>query len=144
MFQEFTHEAQNALLKLLEEPPATAQFYIITESKGGLLPTLVSRLVRFGIEESSEDSSRAEEIDAFFSASYADRLAYILERTNKKDDIWASHIMDAFETYAERNTDAQLMQMLCDIQPMFAAPGASKKMILEHLALLLPPKTQVR
>jgi hypothetical protein len=143
IFDEFTHEAQNALLKLLEEPPLTAQFYLITERTGGLLPTLMSRLAR-SEEGDRDEHTREDEVAAFFNAAYGERLATILERTNKKDDVWASLIMDAFELYAEKHKDAVLMKKLCEIRPMFALPGASKKMILEHLALLLPPKTQVR
>jgi len=37
-------EAQNALLKLLEEPPRNIELIIITESKSTLLPTVRSRL----------------------------------------------------------------------------------------------------
>jgi len=40
----FTTEAQNALLKLLEEPPRNIEIIIITESKSVLLPTVRSRL----------------------------------------------------------------------------------------------------
>ncbi len=40
----FTSEAQNALLKLLEEPPKNIEIIIITESKSVLLPTVRSRL----------------------------------------------------------------------------------------------------
>lgn len=40
----FNETSQNALLKLLEEPPRNIKFIIITESKSALLPTVRSRL----------------------------------------------------------------------------------------------------
>lgn len=40
----FNHVSQNALLKLLEEPPRNICFIIIVESKSVLLPTVRSRL----------------------------------------------------------------------------------------------------
>ena len=40
----FNETAQNALLKLLEEPPRNIEFVIITESKSALLPTVRSRM----------------------------------------------------------------------------------------------------
>ncbi len=40
----FRKEAQNALLKVLEEPPLNIVFIIITSSKSSLLPTIISRL----------------------------------------------------------------------------------------------------
>lgn len=42
---EFTDVAQNALLKLLEEPPTNIEFIIISPTKSNLLPTVRSRLV---------------------------------------------------------------------------------------------------
>ena len=40
----FNEASQNALLKLLEEPPRNIEFIIVTESKSALLPTVRSRL----------------------------------------------------------------------------------------------------
>lgn len=40
----FRKEAQNSLLKILEEPPNNVVFIIITNSKSSLLPTIYSRL----------------------------------------------------------------------------------------------------
>ncbi|MCG3655511.1 DNA polymerase III subunit delta' [Aliarcobacter butzleri] len=40
----FRKEAQNALLKILEEPPRNIIFILITNSKTSLLPTIYSRL----------------------------------------------------------------------------------------------------
>ena len=40
----FRKEAQNSLLKVLEEPPRNVVFIIITNSKTSMLPTIYSRL----------------------------------------------------------------------------------------------------
>lgn len=40
----FNEASQNALLKLLEEPPRNIEFILITESKSALLPTVRSRM----------------------------------------------------------------------------------------------------
>ena len=40
----FTTEAQNSLLKILEEPPLNIKFIIISPTKSNLLPTVRSRL----------------------------------------------------------------------------------------------------
>ena len=40
----FRKEAQNALLKILEEPPRNIVFIILTTSKSSLLPTILSRM----------------------------------------------------------------------------------------------------
>lgn len=40
----FTNEAQNSLLKVLEEPPTNIEFIILSPTKSNLLPTVRSRL----------------------------------------------------------------------------------------------------
>lgn len=40
----FRNEAQNALLKVLEEPPKNVVFIILTTSKSAILPTILSRM----------------------------------------------------------------------------------------------------
>jgi len=40
----FRMEAQNSLLKLLEEPPKNIVFLILTKSKNSILPTILSRV----------------------------------------------------------------------------------------------------
>lgn len=40
----FRKEAQNSLLKILEEPPSNIVFIIITNSKSTILPTIFSRM----------------------------------------------------------------------------------------------------
>lgn len=42
--KSFRHEAQNSLLKVLEEPPKNIVFIIITNSKSSILPTIFSRM----------------------------------------------------------------------------------------------------
>jgi DNA polymerase-3 subunit delta' len=43
-------EAQNALLKLFEEPPATVAIFLLTESRSSLLPTVLSRGQRIHLD----------------------------------------------------------------------------------------------
>ena len=49
-------EAQNALLKILEEPPATARFILASRSRDDFRQTILSRVTAFAI---SEDSGQA-------------------------------------------------------------------------------------
>src|SRR6185295_6243893 len=43
LFSGITQEAQNAMLKLLEEPPANTLIFLTIANKDGLLPTIISR-----------------------------------------------------------------------------------------------------
>ncbi len=138
---DITIEAQNALLKLLEEPPATAQFYIIVDRATKLIPTLRSRLVLEDTEARGEDGGVFLE---FQKLGYKARLDMIANRMTKKDDAWALALMHGCESFAVGASHPELLTVLTDIRPYFERPGASKKMILEHIALTLPPSTSVR
>ncbi len=54
--EKLTDEAQNALLKTLEEPPPSALIVLVTPMFGALIPTVVSRCraVRFGLVPEDE------------------------------------------------------------------------------------------
>ena len=55
-------EAQNALLKILEEPPATARFILASRSRDDFRQTILSRVTDFSINEDSnngKESSKA-------------------------------------------------------------------------------------
>jgi DNA polymerase-3 subunit delta' len=48
--------AANALLKMLEEPPANTIFFLISHAPGRLLPTIRSRCRRLDFQELSDDA----------------------------------------------------------------------------------------
>ncbi len=56
--QEASHEAANALLKVLEEPPSDTHFVLTTSSPQSLLPTVRSRLVPLRIQPVSDEAAR--------------------------------------------------------------------------------------
>ena len=65
-------EAQNALLKTLEEPPAYAVFVLTTDQKTKLLPTILSRCTVFRYEEETEHEE-IPEIYPLMEAAFAGR-----------------------------------------------------------------------
>lgn len=56
-------EGQNAILKILEEPPAYVNFVLLCSSKSGFLPTVLSRSVVYNLGQaySAEDESLPKE-----------------------------------------------------------------------------------
>lgn len=52
-------DAQNMLLKIVEEPPRHVLFIMTAESKEMILPTILSRVISIGITEPSEDECLA-------------------------------------------------------------------------------------
>ncbi len=55
---DIDHRTQDALLKIIEEPPYHAYFIFTAESKSDFLPTIISRCVCFGVSACTEDEVR--------------------------------------------------------------------------------------
>jgi DNA polymerase III delta prime subunit len=129
-----TLDAQNALLKLLEDPPVTAQFFIIIDREELLIPTVRSRLLIVAREDIQ--AIDAECLD-FFTFSVAERLTLIANRMKNKDDVWAREMIRAIEEKAYTDKNIPVLKTLDELRPFYDTQGASRKMILEHLALML-------
>lgn len=55
-----TVAASNAFLKTLEEPPPGRYFWLLTTQVGSVLPTIVSRCLKFTLRPESEDDAMEE------------------------------------------------------------------------------------
>ena len=133
-----TFEAQQALLKILEEPPQTTKFLFVVPSGLIMLPTLASR---FQVIDYIINDTEKESFVAFFSFTYGDRLAEITKRMTKKDLVWAMEIRRGLVQYL--NQEATILPVvklltLNMIMEKLGTRGASNKMLLEELALSLP------
>ena len=53
---ELNREASNALLKMLEEPPANTLFFLVSHAPGRLLPTIRSRCRRLDFQNLDDDA----------------------------------------------------------------------------------------
>ena len=137
------HEAQNALLKLFEDPPATAQFYLIIPRAELLLPTLRSRL-HLAYEEDGSQNAPASRTVAFLTGTNAGRLEQIAKLVKTKDTPTMRALIRGIEyAAAERIGEKSIQQCLPDIlmaSSYSETRGASHKMLLEHLALSIPEK----
>ncbi len=132
-----THEAQNALLKLFEEPPLHTQFYFIVPKRGLLLPTLQSRL--FFVEADLQDEELSDnEFGIFFAASYADRLKQVESISKKKEIEKIEHIVAGAEQIARDSAHPGLLSTVMLVRSYVGVRGSSAKMLLEALALALP------
>ncbi len=73
-------QSQNALLKILEEPPGNTCFILITQSKSSLLDTIISRCAVFGI--SPPKFEQALEYIKASSNSAEQEIASALKKTD--------------------------------------------------------------
>ncbi len=83
IFPVITAEAQNALLKTLEEPPSDALFFLVTSAPTTLLPTLRSRaqMLDLGIDERS-----LVDIAKFLKTKPRERIDMLKPLLEKNDD----------------------------------------------------------
>lgn len=143
-----THEAQQTLLKMFEEPKARTHFFLLMAESTAVLPTVLSRaqVVRL----TSDIVLYAKEVQAFIKSSVVDRIAFVAEfiKSHEGDDssgelrLHASQFIVALIGVLRKDpknlisrkaffTDALTMREYLDNR------GASVKMILEHLAITL-------
>jgi len=128
------HEAQNALLKLFEEPNEHTVFYLVIPREDMLLPTLRSRLHLLSVMEREVPTELFEE---FLKRGYADRLKIVGEKLTAEDGVWLTDFLRGLEQYAEKSRDARLLKEVMTLMSYINTTGASKKMLLEHIALTL-------
>lgn len=135
-----TAEAQNALLKLFEDPPPRTQFYLVMSPAGTLLPTLRSRLFLIGEDETATDPIESATFDEFYGATYGDRLATVARLSKEKAYSVMEVLLVGAERVATEEKDATLLETVVYVRQHLGTRGASAKMLLESLSLALPKK----
>lgn len=148
------HEAQNALLKVFEEPPRGTLLYLILPSLGALLPTLRSRVqILAPAQRAKTKESLSESAAAFLASSKEKRSALIKKLTSGRDEEErrkhrdeALAIVHGVEAVAYRRLqkgDTHVVELLKDISAarnFLHDRSAPVRMILEHLSLVTPAK----
>ncbi len=132
-------EAQNALLKLLEEPAANTYLVLAVSSVTGLLPTVRSRLT-YGGRCLGELSERAF-AEEFLRGTPAERLKQVEPLIRDKDRVRTRAVLDAVEERLYAADTPAVRAALKDVafvRQYAADRSSSLKMLLEHLAVVLP------
>src|SRR3989338_7749303 len=138
---DMNREAQNALLKPLEEPPGDALFFFILPSPETLLPTLRSRvqLLALGGKEKGE----SVDVKKFLGALPPKRLELLkplLEKgEDEKRDLGAIlGFLASLERALAKAKEATGLHAIYRARKYVSDRGALVKPLLEQVALLLP------
>ncbi|MBR6328317.1 MAG: DNA polymerase III subunit delta [Lachnospiraceae bacterium] len=93
-------QAQNALLKTLEEPPSYATIILVTENIDALLPTVRSRCVRRDFENTGGSVMREEAVAAIKSlpSKGIDGINALVKELSEFKDVW-DEILDVFTVW---------------------------------------------
>jgi len=139
--KSITHEAQNALLKVLEEPPVGTYIFINLENVGGLLPTFISRVMFLEISSEKDDIKNKFEKNSgsrFLNSKIKDRLAMIRSLVKKEDKSNLKELIKDLEIVAfKENRQADQMKNILTAKIFASARGSSPKMLLEWLSGVL-------
>jgi DNA polymerase III, delta subunit len=135
-----TVEAQQALLKILEEPPTSTVFVFCLPKTLYLLPTLLSRFFEVESIETAESLKENKALDEFCTLRMADRITEITNRLSKKDLVWVEEIKTGL--LHKLVTDSKVMtpeklNLLFFVAEHLQTRGASNKLLLEEMALSL-------
>ena len=139
-----TSEAQNALLKTLEEPPAYVHIFLIIPSAHLLLPTVKSRLAMIGdARQGAADGAVAKDATSFLAMNTVKRLDSVKklmdeiakEKRPKQD---AVDLINAIQeaVYAKgMKANAAKLEAIEVARTYMNDRAPSMKMLLEYVAL---------
>lgn len=151
------HEAQNALLKVFEEPPVGTTLVLVIPSLGILLPTLRSRLIELPATSTSLSAPLHASAELFMQASQSERekiVKKLLDRSKSDKEsekqlarVEVQHLIAGItrmvhQSWRKKATKEQelLLRELEIFTPLLYQPSAPVKLILEHLLLTVPKK----
>lgn len=142
-FRAATREAQNALLKVLEEPAARTHIFLLVPYASLLLPTVRSRAHRLKVgQEVAPAEARWLEISVGARLAEAEKLVKAI-RDGKKTKADALALLDGLEralapSAVKGGAAARAARAVVGAKRYLNDPGASAKLLLERVALALP------
>ncbi|MDQ5889980.1 MAG: polymerase subunit delta [Patescibacteria group bacterium] len=136
-----TTEAQQSLLKVLEEPYPGVMIFLVLPNINLLLPTIISRVEILEIEDKSIVKNK--EALHFLSLSISERLI-LLEEWRKKDvaenRLWATGLLNGIEMYIKNNNINNGLLSILNIKKYISDQSFSFRLAFLYLALALPEK----
>lgn len=139
-FNNVSVEAQNALLKVLEEPLGKSHFFLIVPDKDMFLPTILSRVevIKSGDWEITVDGVDARK---FLNYSREERLKEVEPIVKNKDKEAAAKLLNNLESVLDEEVEldefSHKMRVVLNARRNLATRSSSIKMILEDLSLRL-------
>jgi len=141
-FDFITREAQNALLKTLEEPSLNTHFFILAPKEEMLLPTIISRVEK--LEINSVDIVDLKEVKKFLRSTVSERIKMVDKIIKSKDKTLAKNFIDNLviefrkENKKINSEQANYLKSLTRFSGYLNDRSPSLKQILEYSAINLP------
>jgi hypothetical protein len=145
-----TMQAQNAMLKMFEEPTENTHFFIIVPSTSFFIDTLLSRMVVLenGLTplcHSREGGNPVLNPKTFLKSTYPERLKMIEKflkafKDNKEGKSVVNNFFGEIEILLAKDVkgNKEALEKLLEIQKYVFDTSSSLKILLETFALVLP------
>lgn len=143
--QTLTIEAQNALLKILEEPPLHTYFFLSATSANAFLPTILSRCKIIKLEE--EKTAIPEEKEQEYLSDFQQIiegligpklfLAEKLASDKTKTQVWLEEMIEVLHKKMLKNPEesrevADVLEKLQEAYKIFQTTNVNLRLLLEH------------
>jgi len=149
-FDKSSLEAQNAFLKLLEEPPENVEFILVVSNPYSLLPTIISRtkLVRSGKRKDVfVDAKLKKALDFFISKKNMNVLDFSLFTASTKDT--AFDILDQLcvffqERFTQDRLAPQTIKEILSVYQLVKNNNLNPQLALDHLLIFIAKKYSMK
>ena len=137
-------EAQNSLLKILEEPRAGVRFILVTSNKSALIDTVLSRVHVMEMSDTDESTVLAEiflrtESQLRMKLPQIVKLLSMVDEEERKDKEKVKAFILSLATYlSNKKEDPRYILKTLQVASYSTLPSSSGKTLLEYLSLLLP------
>lgn len=146
-YESITTEAQNALLKILEEPPTNTVIVIMTAKKELILPTIISRCKVIFLQEKEtnlaegELSKFSDALDILLNGKTGEKLKIAQDITKDKEDaaLWLEKMaIFVKDNLTKENNNLKYLNFLKELQETYKAiksTNVGQRTALENLFL---------
>ena len=143
-FHTITIPAQNALLKIVEEPRNGVRFIFVTTNKDAIIPTLYSRMEEKKVETSLQENDASH---IFLRTPHTERmklkqvteiLLKVDEEGRKDREAVRMFILSLVPLLTRNKNSQKYTQETLEAASYAGDPSSSGKALLEYLSLLLP------
>jgi len=128
-----TTEAQNALLKVFEEPTENTHIFLVVPNTHMILPTLLSRV---DVIDLKKEKRGKDDVKQFIESSLDKRLNFLKEIIEEKDKTGALDFLSQLENYLSRDVKGNKGKLkdVLKMKSYLYSKSPQVKSIVEYIA----------
>ena len=131
-----TLEAQNALLKIFEDPSLDTYFFLVAREEALIIPTLRSRMQISRLSPNYQGSTLTQEAEKFLLLSIKERLLFAKKFTD--EDMNLSSFLDSILLLLKKQGKTRtLIENVYNLRRFTDDPATLPRLVIEHLSLVL-------